>query len=203
MKEESELVETGKPDVRTNLKTPGPEGGLYNWIAILKEDQEMNEQEFREKLEGCKDYGEVFDLVKRAVRIVLGLDRAGLMLYLGDLPLHVGAFHVVGSNGIVLNKRLVKLMSRSARSRSELNSFIFSILLHEYLHSLGYINEQQVRKLVYKISAEVFGDDHPSVDMAISLPIPRIPPMEMQPRDGETDLELIKDFERSNQSYIV
>ena len=53
----------------------------------------MDRQDFRERLSRSRGYGEIFDLVKRAVEKVLGVDRVGLMLYLGDLPLRVGAFH--------------------------------------------------------------------------------------------------------------
>ena len=156
---------------------------------------------FREHLDRCKNYGDVFDLVKKAVKKTIGRERAGLMLYLGNLPLHIGAFHALGSNGIVLNKRLLRLMFRSIESITEMNSFVFVLLLHEYLHSLGYVDERQVRRLAHEISRKTLGDDHPAVRMALHLPIPKIPPSELQSRNEDSELELIKDFER-NQSYI-
>ena len=157
---------------------------------------------FQEKIENCKNYGDVFDIVKRAVKETTGRERVGLMLYLGNLPLRVGAFHGLGSNGIVINRRLIELMSKSTRSTTEMNSFTFTLLLHEYLHSLGYVKERQVRRLTLEISEEVFGRDHPATVMALQLPMPRIPPSEMQLRTRDLELELVKDFERSNQSYI-
>jgi len=163
----------------------------------------MGQTYFREMLDESKDFGDLFELVKRAVKTILGHERAGLMLYLGNLPLQVGAFHQIGSNGIVMNKRLLNLLSKSSNSVTELNSFIFSILLHEYLHSLGYLDETEVRRLVYEVSRVAFGTDHPVTKMSLSGPFPKIPPSELQPRNHEDlELELIKDFERSNQSYI-
>jgi len=163
----------------------------------------MSQFYLTEKFERCKNFGDIFELVKRAVKVILGIERSGLMLYLGNLPLHVGAFHQLGSNGIVMNKRLLNLMFKSSNSMTEVNSFIFSILLHEYLHSLGYLGETQVRRLVYEISKEAFGIDHPTTKMALDSPFPKVPPSELQPRNYEdAGLELIKDFERSNQSYI-
>ncbi len=163
----------------------------------------MSQSYFRERLDECGNFGDVFELVKRAVKIILGHERAGLMLYLGNLPIQVGAFHQIGSNGIVMNKRLLNLMLKSSNSITEVNSFIFSILLHEYLHSLGYVDETQVRRLVYEISRGAFGTDHPVTRMAVNGPFPKIPPSELQPRNNaDLELELIKDFERSNQSYI-
>jgi len=163
----------------------------------------MSRFHFQEGLDKCRNFGDLFELVKRAVKMVLGIERSGLMLYLGNLPLHVGAFHQIGSNGIVMNKRLLNLMLKSSNSMTELNSFIFSILLHEYLHSLGYLDETQVRRLVQEISREAFGTDHPATQMALDGPFPKVPPSELQPRNEDPELELIKDFERSNQSYIT
>jgi len=154
----------------------------------------------QEQLDKCKDYGDIFTVVKKAVKQKIGRERAGLMLYLGNLPLHVGAFHGVGSNGIVLNKRLLKLVS--VNSLTELNSYIFMLLLHEYLHSLGYMDERQVRRLVYEISREAFGDDHPATRFASNPPASKIPPSEMQPRKEDIELEIVRDFERTNLSYI-
>jgi hypothetical protein len=157
---------------------------------------------FQEQIERCRNYGDIFHVVRRAVKEIIGRERVGLMLYLGNLPLRVGAFHGLGSNGIVINRRLIDLMSKSAGSVTEMNSFTFTLLLHEYLHSLGYVDERHVRDLTHEISEEVFGADHPATMMALQLPIPRIPPSEMQLRTWDLDLELVKDFERSNQSYI-
>jgi len=163
----------------------------------------MSQFYFAERLDTCKNYGDVFELVKKSVKLVLGRERSGLMLYLGNLPLQVGAFHQVGSNGIVVNKRLLNLVFRSSSSVTEMNSFVFSVLLHEYLHSLGYLDETEVRRLVYEVSREAFGTDHHATQMALNGPFPKIPPSELQPRDEENmELELIKDFERSNQPYI-
>ena len=155
-------------------------------------------------LDECKDYGDIFDLVKKAVRETLGRERAGLMLYLGNLPLNVGAFYPLGSNSIVLNRRTLEFISKSARSTTEVNSFLFTILLHEYLHSLGYIDERKVRRLVYEITVELFGADHLTVRMALNPPFPRIPSSKTRFEAlVDLELELIKDFERSNQSYIA
>ena len=90
----------------------------------------------------------------------------------------------------------------SAETISELNSYVFTLLLHEYLHSLGYMDEGNVRRFVYEISKESFGDDHPAARFARDPPLPRIPPSELQPGTEEPELEIIKDFDRSSTSYI-
>jgi len=160
----------------------------------------MNPKNFSKQLDKCRDYGDLFELVKMIVRKKLGRERAGLMLYLGNLPLHIGAFHGVGSNGIVINKRLLNSISFS--SSTEINSYIFTLLLHEYLHSLGYMDERQVRRLVYEICKEAFGEDHPATKFAISIPKSKLIPSKPLIDESNAELEIVKDFERSHLSYI-
>ncbi|MEM2875938.1 MAG: hypothetical protein QXL67_03170 [Candidatus Bathyarchaeia archaeon] len=94
-----------------------------------------------EDLNNCKDFGDIFSIVKRAVRVVLGLGRAGLMLYVGDIRPNILAYHILGTNAIVINRRAIRAISRSTFSTTEFNSTLFLIVLHEYLHSLGYVDE--------------------------------------------------------------
>ena len=76
------------------------------------------------------------------------------------------------------------------------------LLLHEYLHSLGYLDEHEVKRLVYEISRETLGENHPASRYALNPPFPRVFPSEFQSDNMDTELEIIKDFERSNLSYI-
>jgi len=156
-----------------------------------------------EELDRCENFGDVFELVKRSVKESLGQWRAGLMLYLADLPIHIGAFHGVGSNAIVMNRKLLDLTVRSSRSRREINSYVFYILLHEYLHSIGYIDEDKVRRLVHAVSERTFGEEHPTTQMAITglgtiLSRMRQPAQE----PSGSDMEIVRDFDRSNQTYF-
>ena len=56
---------------------------------------------------------------------------------LGDIPNQVGAYHEMGSNAIVMNRNIMKIVWRSTESRQQRNAYTFMILLHEYLHTLG------------------------------------------------------------------
>jgi hypothetical protein len=150
----------------------------------------------------CRDFGDIFSLVKKVVMKSLGEHRVGLMLYLGNLPLNVGAFHPLESNGIVLNRRLLDKISTDKTS-SEWKAFTFSILLHEYLHTLGYIDEREVKGLVYQISAENFGRTHPITKATVSGPWVNLSQEDFMEMRQELDIELVKDFERINHRYIV
>jgi hypothetical protein len=159
--------------------------------------------DFRDELDRCENFGDIFELVKKAVEKVLGRRRAGLMLVLADLPMNVGAFHGVGSNAIVMNRRLLDAVVKNNGSMRDVNSFVFSILLHEYLHSLGYIEEQEVRPLVIHISRQIFGEDHPTTRISSEGPMSLLAriPLHQAP-DNERDVQIVDDFDRSSTGYI-
>ncbi|MBS7644033.1 hypothetical protein KEJ26_05610 [Candidatus Bathyarchaeota archaeon] len=159
--------------------------------------------DYREELDRCENFGDIFELVKKTVEETLGRRRAGLMLVLSEMPMKVGAFHVIGSNAIVANRRLFDKVVKSARSKREVNSFIYSILLHEYLHSLGYVDEKEVRELVYEITKENFGSSHPATSMSIRGPFTFFPEaLHLGNSTHGPDIEIVRDFDRSNQTYI-
>lgn len=156
-----------------------------------------------ERLDLCEDFGDVFELVKKSAERTLGQRRAGLMLYLARLPKHIGAFHTVGTNGIVMNRNTLDVVTHGARSLREINSYVYSILLHEYLHALGYVEEQEVRKLVYDVSLENFGPDHPATRIASRGPSAIFPDIVLNELPTDTpDVEVIPDLERSSHRYI-
>jgi hypothetical protein len=162
--------------------------------------------DYTKELSDCKNFGDIFNLVKRVVKETLGKSRAGLMLYLADLPLSIGAFHAFGTNGIVLNKKLLEMLGKESKSNKEFNSFVFTLLLHEYLHSLGYVDERQVRDLTHRIVKEKFGEDKSISD--IFLKVSKLLLKTFKPYDelifspSESEIEIVPNFERENQKYI-
>jgi hypothetical protein len=149
-------------------------------------------------LEQTKNYGDIFALVKRAVKRSLGLHRVGLMLYLGNLPIKVGAFHPLGTNDIVINRRLLgSIVSLKQKSN------VFAILVHEYLHTFGYTDERQVRRLTYRICQENFGKSHPVVEAALTGPWAELSRDDFEEIEPELNLEMVKDFEKVEGGYII
>jgi len=117
-------------------------------------------------LEGEASFDAVFRVVREAVHRVLGIERPGLGLGLSNLPPYVGAYWQVTGNLIVLNEGLVQAMRANASSPLEFNSFVYVILAHEYLHSLGYLAEDAVRKVTAHVTRSAFGADHIATRMA-------------------------------------
>lgn len=150
------------------------------------------------ELDKAKTYGDIFTLVKWAVKRTLGLHRVGLMLYLGNLPMRVGAFHPMGTNDIVINRRLLG----STTSLKE-KSHVFAILVHEYLHTLGFTDERQVRRLTYKVCQDSFGRNHPAAEAALTGPWSNLTEEDYEDMEPELNLELVRDFERIDSGYII
>ncbi|MGA8710015.1 MAG: hypothetical protein ABSA63_03605 [Thermoplasmata archaeon] len=117
-------------------------------------------------LDGPADYDAVFRVVRDAVRHVLGIERPGLGLGLSNLPPQLGAYWQVTGNLIVMNEGLVNTMRANAENPTELNSFIYVILAHEYLHALGYLDERSVREVTARVTRTALGPDHPATRMA-------------------------------------
>ena len=163
------------------------------------------------QLSDSENFGDVFEIVKRSVKEQLGKERAGLMLVLADLPMRLGAFHGVGTNSIVMNRSLLDRVVKGSNSRIQINSFVYSILLHEYLHSLGLIEEAEVRSLVRDISIKTFGENHPASKIAIAGPWSVLskswgyetPEDSIDFGGSQREMELVRDFDRSHSQYIA
>src|SRR5918996_1548788 len=107
-----------------------------------------------------QQYGnKILELVKSAVEDKFNMHRAGLSLVLQGLPTKLGAYHVLGSNLIIVNKRILGII-KTHKSVEEYNSYLFMVLTHEYLHSLGIIDEIQVRKMTYTLLVSLVGEQH-------------------------------------------
>ncbi len=105
---------------------------------------------------------DVFELVKEVVRLREGVSRPGLVLGLQELGMSwkgfIGAYYPITSNTIVINKTLLR---RIAECNSQLlEPYAFHVLLHEYLHSLGYFDEEVIRRKTLEISRNLFGEKH-------------------------------------------
>jgi hypothetical protein len=160
-------------------------------------------EELRRKVEEAISYDALFELVKRVVESGIGRHRAGLSLVLTDMPNTVGAFHPVGSNSIVLNRALINAMKVVVKNQREINSFVFMVLMHEYLHSLGYLDEMQVRKIAHEISKRAFGPDHFTSRMAIGNWLEMYPQLSMVLQKlSPNSFERVDKFDSSSMRYI-
>ncbi|MEM1575100.1 MAG: hypothetical protein QXF09_04790 [Nitrososphaerota archaeon] len=159
-------------------------------------------ENFIEQLNQANSFNDIFKIVKKVVQIKLGEHRSGLSLILLELPSYMGAFHQIGSNSIVMNKTILNAMALLTKSKTEFNSYVFNILLHEYLHSLGHIREEEVRLLVREITEFAFGQDHIATKMAIHPLFKLYPELTYLGFKKSGELEIVKDFDMDNATYI-
>ena len=154
-------------------------------------------------LDGKADFDRVFRVVREAVHRVLGLERPGLGLGLSNLPPSLGAYWQVAGNMIVMNETLVDAMRANASSTREFNSFVYVILAHEYLHSLGYLGEREVRQVTAQVTLAAFGPEHPATRMA-SGDLWRLYPFLAYARGGDgSRLKVVSRFDlATTQTYI-
>lgn len=166
---------------------------------MLTEEQ----MQFVEKIANLKDFDETFELVKTVVLQKFKLHRAGLSLILQMMPSSLGAYHMLGSNAIVVNTYLLTTLKRIVKSTEEYNSYMFMVLSHEYLHSLGIVDENTVRQMTFELCKWMLGNDHTATKMAKNGPSAIYPELRslMQSQFGR-DFQVVKNFDRSNQTYI-
>ena len=169
------------------------------------------------ELDGAKDYTALFRLVKRLVEKHLHKSRAGIMLGLAGLGLSpsgfLGGYFILGSNAIILNRDVLNYVK--VHDAQYHNAYAFHVLLHEYLHTLGYFREDEVRPLAHQISVEALGDTHPATVIAAAMDPTGDPPKNapeffrklVYPEFGwaparRPDIEIVKGFDPDATSYI-
>jgi hypothetical protein len=153
---------------------------------------------------------DTFEEVKEAVRSVEGRSRAGLMLGLQEigssLDGFVGAYYPVASNIIIVNISPLRRILET--NKNLLRPYSFHVLLHEYIHSLGYLDEETTERKTYEISRQFFGKDHIitqlSTDMRKFFPNLVYPVHGWVPPKAISTIELVPGFDFStSNSYIT
>jgi hypothetical protein len=178
-------------------------------ISLTNEQQQ---QYYHNSLLRIKDFNDAFELVKMAVNEKFKMHRAGLSLILQGLPTNLGAYHVLGSNMIILNRRILDIIRRR-KSYEEYNSYLFMVLAHEYLHSFGIVDELEVRNMTYDLCKSVLGQDHLACIMARYQPWAVFPELNFYQNNNndstnssnnsfEKSFEIVKNFDKTTQYYI-
>ena len=163
--------------------------------------------DYKKSLEKAKSFADIFHLVKNAVKNSLGTDQAGLLLGLSDLGAYgnayLGAFYSFDANTIVINKRPLNKIKQT--NPGSYNSYVFHVLLHEYVHSLGIVEEDQVRQLVYEITQKHFGKNHLATQMAFDLEkfIPNLTFDDNFEPPEDLSIEFVSGIDRDNTDYIM
>ncbi len=167
----------------------------------------MEKNLFEEKLRECRDFADVFEVVKESVEKTLKQSRAGLMLGLANLGgspgFFFGAYYTLDSNMIVMNIYPLKRLSET--DQKLVKPYVYSILLHEYLHTLGYHTEGEVRKMTHQICLELLGNAHLATQMAGDiqkfLPHLSYPNVGWFPKE-EPEIFIVSGFDKGHLTYV-
>ncbi|MBI3413507.1 MAG: hypothetical protein HY051_05515 [Candidatus Aenigmarchaeota archaeon] len=165
-------------------------------------------RDFARKLKDAETLAEIFELVKDAVYYTMGHKRPGLMLGLAEIQAEqkksIGSFYPLGSNFIIINKApLRKIMEKNRRLYQP---YVFHMLLREYMHSFGIMDENLIRQNVKKISGSLFGKNH--VVTALSTRFRKFFPdiiysdPENYVKQENTGIEMVDNFDSSSTSYL-
>lgn len=157
-----------------------------------------------------QDIIETFEEVKNVVQKNENRSRAGLMLGLQEIGASldgfIGAYYPVASNIIILNKTPLRRILET--NKTLLRPYIFHILLHEYIHALGFLDEETTGQKTYEISKQQFGEHH--IITQLSTDIRKFFPNLVYPIHGWLPqktvplIELVRGFDfSSTNSYIT
>lgn len=155
------------------------------------------------RISEAQSYAEVWLIVKDTVEFTFGRRRGSMMLFLDDLSLQVGAYYPVGTNNIVLNRRLVEIVEASLKNKLLVNALIYNLLLHEYLHALGELSEIEVRRQAVVIAKTCFGENHDVTILARKSPWILLQNMPLNVANAPKRLmQIVQNFEKADR-YIV
>lgn len=162
---------------------------------------------YESRLKEAKTISDIFEMVKDIVRKHIGLEQAGLMVGVTDLGGFnngfIGAFYSLEANTIIINKMPLKKILQT--NPALYNHYLFHVILHEYIHSIGSYDEQQTRLLVHEISERYFGPGH--IVTQLSANIQKFIPDLAHNAQGfqppqDPEIEFVKGIDRKNINYI-
>ena len=152
----------------------------------------------------------IFEKVRKDVKKIYKRRRAGLSLGLADLGMSqrgfVGGIHFHPGTDIIMNISPLKLIIETQPHEIVL-AYTYHILLHEYIHSLGIIDERRCRILTLKLTEEIFeNSDHPAVILAKNGIGTYLPTMELRylPPEHKPEgikIEYLPGFDRESYEF--
>ncbi|MHA2288499.1 MAG: hypothetical protein ACXABG_06910 [Promethearchaeota archaeon] len=155
---------------------------------------------------------EIFEKVKNDVRKITGRHRAGLSLRLAEMGKFRGGFiggmHFYPGTEIIMNLSPLKAMFKKDKPYEIIWAYTYHILLHEYIHSLGVLNEKACQTNTTSISEQIFKDrDHWAIKIAkygLGVAFPDLK-IKIDDHDWQIEgipIEYVDGFDKESQSYF-
>ena len=92
--------------------------------------------------------------------------------------------------------------------KNKKKAYVFSLLLHEYLHAVGIINETQVRNLVLAILLKIFSQNHLVTKFSVGNPFQifnglRKVILQIAVNKKDNKVVFIDKFDADNANYFI
>ncbi len=164
----------------------------------------MEEAEFNAELASAESIADIFELVKEVVYDLTEEEQAGIMVGLSDLGKtpkgFVGAYYSSHSNMIILNKRIMEQIKW--QTPELIKPYLFHLLLHEYIHSIGVYDELQTRELTNKIAQRIGDETIIKMSENLTKHFPEIVHTEKIEVPNDQNIYFVKGIDRKNMNYI-
>lgn len=172
----------------------------------------MNLKELKKKIP------DIFERVKRDVKKVLNRRRAGLNLAFVNMGMSsrgfIGGMFFSGGTMIIMNNKALEVLLREIKKDPDQQEdialdYVYHVLMHEYLHSLGFLDEKSCRDITLFVTKKLgYPKNHPVRQMAekgIGVYFPNMvyAPEHYNFKPNPAHLELIPGFDKSNTIYYM
>lgn len=148
------------------------------------------------------NYDSILKDIKKSIRKYLGGDRP-VGLAISYFNPAIGAYWASGGNYIVLNGNIISAMNAVGRSQREKEALVRVLLMHEYIHSLGYEDELVTRNLTNNIIGREVGIDSLEFKISSEGPWKVFPFITEYPWKSGNNISVVSNFDSDNTDYIV
>ncbi|MHA1986566.1 MAG: hypothetical protein ACW98D_08010 [Promethearchaeota archaeon] len=152
----------------------------------------------------------IFEQVKRDVRNIWGKKRAGIALGLLEMGMRprgfIGGMHFAPGTDILINTTPLRILLEQ-QPYEIIWAYTYHILLHEYVHALGALDEMLCRAITLRISEGTFKEaDHPAIILAKRGIGTYFPNLELIPapsdyKPDKQEIEYIYGFDRASYEH--
>ncbi len=148
------------------------------------------------------NYDNILTEVKKIVKKYIKKSRPiGLAFSYFDVS--VGAFWVEGGNYITMNANILDAMDKMQKSRLEKEALVKVLLMHEYIHSLGYEDELVTRNITKDIMGREFGTESLEFKLSDDGPWALYPELTSYPGYVSNKINVVTNFDSENTNYIM
>jgi len=133
---------------------------IYITWSLCKKIKRVIVLDYQRNLQQAGSVGEVFSFVEKMVDESLGMLNTDVTIQFSTIRRkpYVGGFYSPYLNIIVVNKTSLRLVLK--KNPELVKPYLVKVLLHEYLHSVGILDEKKVAILTAVISYYSLGRSH-------------------------------------------